>query len=89
MYVVTKLSHSVTSCASTCRAPVLIREGYVSIQFIELPSELKMNCLEELTNNRVNRNSCSEASTFESRTELSPLCLSSSELVIQQATTVY
>lgn len=49
---------------------VLIREGYVTIQFTELPSQLKMSRLEETRNNRINRNSCSVASTFESRTEL-------------------
>lgn len=64
---------------------MLIREGYVTIQFSELPDQLKINCLEEPRNIRINRNSCSEASTFESRTELSFLCLNSSELGVQQA----
>ena len=61
-----------------CNAPqpvvphiVLTEEGYVTIHFTELPSQLKMNCLEEPRNNHINRNSCSVASTFESRTELS------------------
>ena len=50
---------------------VLMREGYVTIQFTELRNQLKMNCLEEPRNNRSNRNSYSVACTFESRTEFS------------------